>query len=166
MKFNPVKRRNYGSSHEVIARVFEEAGGVPGVMKILQLSRTRVYAFTDPDGDSEISYARMAHLTRETGATAAAEHLCHAAGGVFTPLNTADSGDWHQLAGRASRKNAASIAGLLAALSDTSPSPGRVDQEEARALLEAVDRQMAVLGLKRAKLLEVLEGRADESAAE
>ena len=48
-------------------RLFEEAGGVPAVMELLELSRTRVYALADPDATNEISYSRVARLTEATG---------------------------------------------------------------------------------------------------
>ena len=57
MAFNPVKQRPYGEPKEVVARLFEEVGGIPKVMELLDLSRTRVYALADPDSTNEISYA-------------------------------------------------------------------------------------------------------------
>ena len=42
MAFNPVKIRRYGEPKEVVARLFEEVGGIPKVMELLDLSRTRV----------------------------------------------------------------------------------------------------------------------------
>jgi hypothetical protein len=159
MAFNPVKERPYGEPKEVVARLFEEAGGVPTVMEVLELSRTRVYALADPDSSNEISYARVAKLT-ETGATAAAQHLAALAGGLFLPVDKADSADWLSLAGEASRRNARNIAALMESLSETARSPGEVDQQEARDLLKILDEQLGVLAMQRAKLAAIASGDA------
>ena len=39
MAFKPVKERPYGDPKSVVAALFEEAGGVPAVMELLELSR-------------------------------------------------------------------------------------------------------------------------------
>lgn len=157
MTFSPIKNRDYGSSKAAVARLFEQAGGVPAVQELLDLSRTRVYAFADPDSSNELSFARVAAITRETGAQAAAEYLALLAGGAFLPVaEAAEPGDWHAIAARASRKNARTISALLDALSEENESPGEVDEAEARRLLELVDQQIALLAFQRAKLMETL----------
>ena len=162
MAFNPVKERPYGEPKEVIARLFEEAGGVPQVMELLDLSRTRVYALADPDSTNEISYARVAKLT-ETGATAAARHLAALAGGLFLPLDKAEDADWLALAGEASRRNARNIAALMESLSETNRSPGEVDQQEARDLLKILDEQLGILAMQRAKLAAIAAGELTDT---
>ena len=162
MTFNPVKRRPYGEPKAVVAQMFEEVGGVPKVMELLDLSRTRVYALADPDSTNEISYARVTMLT-EAGATAAAQHLAAAAGGIFVPLNKAEDADWLALAGEASRRNARNISALMESLSETERSPGEVDQQEARELLKILDDQLGVLAMQRAKLAAIAAGENPEA---
>ncbi|WP_417491258.1 hypothetical protein [Maricaulis sp.] len=157
MAFNPVKERRYGEPKEVVARMFEEVGGIPEVMNLLELSRTRVYALADPDSSNDISYARVARLT-EAGATAAAQHLAALAGGIFVPVDKADDANWLALAGEASRRNARNIAALMESLGETERSPGEVDQQEAREILKLLDEQLGTLALQRAKLATIAAG--------
>ena len=164
MSFNPVKVRRYGEPKEVVARVFEEVGGIPRVMELLDLSRTRVYALADPDSTNEISYTRVATLT-EAGATAAAQHLAALAGGIFLPIDKADDANWLTLAGEASRRNARNIAALMESLSETEKSPGRIDQDEARDILRVLDEQLGVLAVQRAKLAAIAAGEIDPDMA-
>ena len=163
MAFNPVKQRPYGEPKEVVARLFEEVGGIPKVMELLDLSRTRVYALADPDSTNEISYTRVCTLT-EDGATAAAQHLAALAGGLFVPLEKADDADWLALAGEASRRNARNIAALMESLSETERSPDEVDQQEARDLLKILDEQLGVLAMQRAKLSLIASGELEDNA--
>jgi hypothetical protein len=159
MAFNPVKIRRYGEPKEVVARVFEEVGGIPSVMELLDLSRTRVYALADPDSSNEISYARIAKLT-ESGASAAAQHLAALAGGIFLPIEKADDANWLALAGEASRRNARNISAIMESLSETEKSPGRIDQDEAREILKVLDEQLGVLAIQRVKLAAIASGEA------
>ncbi len=165
MAFNPVKIRRYGEPKEVVARLFEEVGGIPKVMELLDLSRTRVYALADPDSTNEISYTRVATLT-EAGAQAAAQHLAALAGGIFLPIDKADDANWLALAGDASRSNARNISALMESLSETERSPGRVDQEEAREILKVLDEQLAILAVQRAKLSAIASGEMVDTDGE
>ena len=163
MAFNPVKERRYGEPKEVVARLFEEVGGIPEVMTLLDLSRTRVYALADPDSSNEISYARIARLT-EAGGVAAAQHLAALAGGIFLPVEKADDANWLALAGEASRRNARNIAALMESLGETERSPGVVDQQEAREILKLLDQQLGILALQRAKLSAIAAGEVTPEA--
>lgn len=165
MSFNPVKIRRYGEPKEVVARVFEEVGGIPQVMELLDLSRTRVYALADPDSSNEISYTRMATLT-EAGATAGAQHLAALAGGIFLPIEKADDANWLALAGDASQSSARNISALMESLSETERSPGRIDRDEAREILKVLDEQLAVLAVQRAKLVAIASGEAIDTPEE
>lgn len=165
MAFNPVKIRRYGEPKEVVARLFEEVGGIPKVMELLDLSRTRVYALADPDSTNEISYTRVATLT-EAGAQAAAQHLAALAGGIFLPIEKADDANWLALAGDASRSNARNISALMESLSETEKSPGRVDQDEAREILKVLDEQLAILAIQRAKLSAIASGEMVDTDGE
>ncbi|MFS2318323.1 hypothetical protein RMQ97_10315 [Maricaulis sp. D1M11] len=161
MTFNPVKERRYGEPKAVVAELFEEAGGVPAVMEILDLSRTRVYALADPDSTNEISYTRVAKLT-ETGATAAARHLAALAGGIFLPVDKDEDADWLAIAGEVSRKNARNIAALMESLSETNRSPGEIDEGEARDILKILDEQLRTLAMQRAKLAVIAAGEIED----
>jgi hypothetical protein len=158
MAFTPVKPRAYGTPKAAVAKLFEEAGGANVVMDVLSLSRTRVYAFTDPADEAEISFARVCALTEAKQATPAAEHLAALAGGLFLPLKSASDADWHTMAGAAGRRSAETIAKLLEALSPQDDTPNEVTPKEARALIELVDEELAVLALARAKLSAILGG--------
>lgn len=158
MAFTPIKPRAYGTPKAAVAKLFEAAGGANDVMEILGLSRTRVYAFADPQDESEISFARVCALTEARAATPAAEHLSALSGGLYLPLAPAPAADWHAMTGAASTHNAKTIASILSALSPEDDTPGEITAEEARELLEVVDQQLAVLALARAKLVATIEG--------
>lgn len=164
MAFKPVKARPYGEAKAVVAQLFEEAGGVPAVMELLELSRTRVYALADPDSTNDISYARVAKLTEATGATAAAKDLAFLAGGIFMPLERGDDDNWLALAGEASKRHARNIAALMDSLSETERSPGEIDEGEAREILEVLDQQLSVLARQRVKLARIAAGEPDTKA--
>ncbi|MEM9074090.1 MAG: hypothetical protein AAGE52_36700 [Myxococcota bacterium] len=151
MAFEPNKERAYGSTADVVSRLFAECGGVPKVTELLGLSRTRCYALADPDDASEISYSRVVRLT-EAGARAAVHHLAAVAGGVFVSFPKGDPADWHHLAASAAERSAQMTASLLRATSRTSNSPGDIDSTEARALLADVDDLVTTLATLRAQL--------------
>ncbi len=168
MSFKPLKTRAYGTTKEVISRLFQQAEGVPFVMKTLNLSRTRTYALADPNDKARISFERVERLMQQTGATAAAEHLAYLAGGVFLPGSSfenegdrQDTDDWHSIARRAGINHANNINELLKSISPTSASPGEVDCDEARNLLEKVDAQFALLALQRQRLIAILDDQED-----
>lgn len=161
MPFNPLKKRQYGTTKAVISELFKEAGGIPKIMEVLEIGRTRAYDFTDPNGDAELSFERVEEITRATGATIAAEHLAHLAGGVYLPINSLDASgeevDWHSLAARASLKNAANISAIMEFLGPESPTPGEIDPKEAHELIKKVDRHFSVLAHQRQMLMAVIE---------
>ncbi len=158
MPFNPLKRRKYGSTKAVVSELFKQAGGIPTVMEILDIGRTRAYDFTDPNGDAELSLERVEKLVRETEATVISEHFAFLAGGVFLPIETLDDDvDWHSLASRASLKNAANIGGILDSISLSSTSPGYIDAEEARELIKKLDKHFALLAHQRQLLIGIIE---------
>ena len=161
MAFDPNKTRNYGSTADVVSRLFQECGGVPTVMKHLNLSRTRCYALADPDDPAEISFDRVATLTR-LGAKSAAEHLAVLAGGSFLPVagtDTDDETDWHAMAADVARAGAALTAAMLESMGPAGRSPGAIDRDEARTLLGHVDRLMSQLARKRALLATIADDR-------
>ena len=153
MSFKPTKDREFGSTAQVVSRLFAEAGGVDAVMGLLQLSRTRVYALADPHDKAELSLSRAATLTSATGATAVAEHFALLAGGAFLPLDAGAQTDWHTLAGLSAEQSATMVAELMRSLGPSSRTPGRLDVAEARELLETVETLMRSLAAKRSMLL-------------
>lgn len=158
MSFNPLKRRKYGSSKAVISELFRQAGGIPKVMEILEIGRTRAYDFTDPNSDAELTVERVEKLVRETNATVVSEHFAFLAGGVFLPIETLEEEvDWHSIAARASQKNAANIGGIMESLSPNSSSPGYIDAEEARQLIKKLDMQFSLLAHQRQLLVGIIE---------
>ncbi len=158
MTFNPLKRRKYGTTKAVISELFKQAGGIPKVMEILDVGRTRAYDFTDPNGDAELSLDRVERLVRETDSTVIAEHFSFLSGGVFLPIETLDDDmDWHSIASRASLKNAANIGGILDSISPTGISPGYIDAEEARDLIKKLDKQFSLLAHQRQLLIGIIE---------
>jgi hypothetical protein len=157
MAFSPIKPRPYGTPKAAVAKLFEAVGGATAVMELLNLSRTRVYALTDPNDEAEISFSRVCALTEARSATPCAEHLSALAGGLFLPLTSAPQAGWHAMAGAVSTRNAETIASLLQALSPEDDTPGEITPEEARTLIERVDEELAILALARAKLLQVME---------
>ena len=157
MPFRPNKDREYGSTADVVSRLFKECGGVPEVMKILELSRTRAYALADPHDKAEISFDRVLQLTAATGATTAAEHLALAAGGAFTMLEQLDEKDWHQLASFSAQESASLLGLVLESLSPANTTPGEIDHHEAKEILERVERVMGLLATKHALLRKILE---------
>ncbi|VAV92864.1 hypothetical protein MNBD_ALPHA02-632 [hydrothermal vent metagenome] len=162
MTFNPLKRRKYGSTKAVISELFKQAGGIPSVMEILEIGRTRAYDFTDPNSEADLTLERAEKLARETNAPAIAEHFSFLAGGVFLPIETLDEDvDWHSLASRASLKNATNIGGILNSISMSSDTPGYIDAEEARDLIKKLDKQFALLAHERQLLIGIIE---EESA--
>lgn len=163
MTFNPLKRRKYGSTKAVISELFKQAGGIPAVMKILDLGRTRAYDFTDPNSEAELSLERVEKLVRETEATVISEHFAFLAGGVFLPIETLDNDvDWHSIASRASLKNATNIGGILDSISPASETPGYIDAEEARALIKKLDQQFALLAHQRQLLVSIIENEEQD----
>lgn len=158
MPFNPLKRRKYGSTKAVISELFKQVGGIPKAMELLNLGRTRTYDFTDPNKDAELSFERIEMLTRESKASAAAEHLAHLAGGVFLPIDTLDEEvDWHSIASRASMKNAANIGGILKSLGPNSDTPGEISSNEARELIKKLDKHFSLLAYQRQVLISIIE---------
>ena len=163
MTFNPLKRRKYGSTKAVISELFKQAGGIPTVMEILDLGRTRAYDFTDPNSEAELSLERVEKLVRETEATVVSEHFAFLAGGVFLPIETLDNDvDWHSIARRASLRNATNIGGILDGLSPAGASPGYFDADEARDLIKKLDKQFSLLAHQRQLLITIIEEEEEE----
>ncbi len=159
MSFSPIKPRTYDTPKHAVAALVADAGGVPKVMEILKLSRTRVYALADPDDDASLSFERVATLTRVSKSPAAAQYLAALAGGVFMPApeGEGDEADWHAKAARASVLNAGTVSSLIAALSEDSDAASSISPDEARDILAQLDQQMAALAQARSQLAALTE---------
>ncbi len=165
MSFNPLKRRKYGSTKAVVSELFRQAGGIPQVMEILDIGRTRAYDLTDPNSEAELTLGRVEKLVRETSATVISEHFAFLAGGVFLPIDTLEQDvDWHSIASQASQKNAANIGGILDSISPHGISPGYIDAEEARELIKILDQQFALLAHQRQLLVGIIEAEIEDQA--
>ncbi|MBL4802613.1 MAG: hypothetical protein JKY45_12035 [Emcibacter sp.] len=163
MSFNPLKRRKYGSTKAVVSELFKQVGGIPRVMEILDIGRTRAYDLTDPNNDAELSLERVERLVRETESTVISEHFAFLAGGVFLPIETLDNDvDWHSIASRASLKNATNIGGILGSISPSSKTPGYIDADEARELIKKLDKQFSLLAHQRQLLISIIEAAEEE----
>lgn len=139
--FRPVKPRSIGTPKAAVSELVAQAGGVERVMVRLSIGKTEAYAWTDPQSDREISFARVAALTAP-GSAAAAEYLAALAGGVFLPL-PADASSVNALTADALRKHGGAAAELVEALADN-----RITVDEAREALPSVAeaaRSMALL---------------------
>jgi hypothetical protein len=75
-----------GSAHAALDRLFEQCGGVKQAAHILNVDEFRLHHARNPNDERSISWARVCQLSREPGATAAAEHLAATAGGTFVPV--------------------------------------------------------------------------------
>lgn len=151
-RFRPAKRQDPGSLKAAVARLFDQAGGVPRVMLTLRKGKSQVYAYADEQSEHELHLSQAAALTT-AGAPALAEYFAALAEGVFLPL-AIEGGDTalHALTAEAARDSGETIAGMIAALQD-----GRVDRAEAREGIEHIDETMRALAALRAALTTRLE---------
>lgn len=150
--FKPVKPREIGTPKAAVSELMAQVGGVERAMVRLGVGKTDAYAFTDPQSDREISFARVAALTAP-GATAAVEYLAALAHGVFLPLPAAPA-TIANLTADALRKHGAATAELVEAMTDD-----RVAVAEARAALPEVEAAARAMALLLVTLTEAAAGR-------
>lgn len=141
------KVREYGSTKDIVTRLFEQAGGAARVAALLNRKLPRVYEFCDPQSDPEIHFKDVRVITEFTGATAAAEDLAALAGGVFMPI-VIDDGALPRIAADKAHEHGRVTTQLFVALGD-----GSVSATEARELLKQVDSELRALMTLRAKLV-------------
>jgi hypothetical protein len=75
-----------GSAHDALDRLFEQVGGVKEAAHLLHVDEFRLHHARNPNDERDIGWTRVCQLSREPGATAAAEHLATLAGGTFVPV--------------------------------------------------------------------------------
>lgn len=134
------KKRTPGSLHEVLAKAFDQSGGVKAVADILP-GRTvpRLYEAAseglDPRHEVQLTLAEARLLARASNgkATAFAEDMALLLGGVFLPPIEAGDGPVGAQAGRVGREVGEAMAAIYAALED-----GVLTVEEAKAALPQI----------------------------
>jgi len=150
--FKPVKPRVVGTPKAAVSHLVAQAGGVERVMVRLGIGKSEGYAYTDPQSDRELSFARVAALTAP-GCTAGVEYLAALAGGVFLPMPAASS-SIGALTADAMRKHGAATADLVEALADY-----RISLAEAREALPEVEAAARAVALLLVTLTEIATGR-------
>lgn len=147
--FRPTKPRRVDTPKGAVSEQFAQVGGIKMAMNRLGIGQSQAYAFTDPQSEEEISFARMAALTSPT-ATAGAEFMCFMAGGIFMPV--IGRSDCHALElmeiAEQAREHGNAIAVLLTAVND-----GTVTDAERQEALPRVDAALRGLAKLRACLL-------------
>lgn len=144
--FKAVKPRQYGTTEDVVARAFDEIGGAKKAAEIFDITPAVAYAMTDPSVRGEMSLSRAFMLTRY-GATAIAEAMADAAGGMFVPVETPDDGELIKLVAASQRKEGNFSAQLTEALAD-----GIITDAEYTALHKSLSDLITTLTRARACL--------------
>lgn len=161
----PMKRRR--GPHEVLAKLVSQVGekqagderlGVPEVAAFLDIAPGTLYKLLDPDQGGDLSYARARQISERYGATAAAEDMAQAAGGVFVPLASDGKPEthWH----RSQREIIGDAAALAQKLSLALEDDNDIDKGEVGALkmLETVNALISEAVTVRLALKQVIEG--------
>jgi len=146
-----IKPRIYGSTKQVVADAFAEAGGAKMVGVIFDLGPSQVYGFTDPEArGSDLSLDRARRLTEIKAVTAFACDFAHLAGGVFlTPGTLAEGEALADIGGDIAVTMGALVAELMRALAD-----GKLSDAERADLLRRTDAHTATLVGLRARLMD------------
>lgn len=127
--FSPVKPRTLGTVKGAISELVNQHGGVEQVMATLDdIGKSEVYAWTDPQSDKQITFARVVSLTNPD-CTAGVEFLAARAGGMFVPMPS-DKTPIGSLTAESVRRHGQAAAELIKSLADGTLSPG----EAAKAL--------------------------------
>lgn len=155
--FRPNKPRRYGTVHAVIARAFDQLGGLEHASELLDRPADWLYAAADPDRERR----KQANLTLDQarimcrhGAVALAEDMATQAGGLFLPPvpDTAPAAMQAALAAYATESGQA-MAEIITRAAD-----GVFDQADARAALPEIDDALRALMGLRALALAALDG--------
>lgn len=147
--FKPSKPREIDTPKGAVSEQFAQVGGIKMVMNRLGIGQSQAYAFTDPQNEEELSFARMAALTSPR-ATAGAEFLCFMAGGVFLPvleMGACEDLELIKIADQ-TREHGNAIAVLLSAIHD-----GTITSAERQEALPHIDAALRGLARLRACLL-------------
>lgn len=163
------KRLLPGGAHDALDRMFDAIGrthgpkgassdGIRVAADFLGVTHWTLRSQLDPDKTgSEISYARVAQLTRAFGCTEAAEHLALCAGGVFVPM-PADGDAVAALTADAMREMGEAVAAIFAGATPESEGGLAITATEARAALPEVRDALVALTNLYSRLAEKARG--------
>lgn len=140
-----MKRPLPGSAHEALDRMFDSIGrshgahgaaseGIYVAAAFLDLFHTTLRKQLDPDQPGELSFGRVAQLTRQFGCAEAAEHLALCAGGVFVPMPEGE-GRIAEMTAEAMQEMGEAVARIFAAAAPGSDGGVATTPAEARAAL-------------------------------
>lgn len=148
------KQRTFGSHHAMLREFFAAAGGIKRVTHLLdRKAESGVYAFHDPDHDSEITLRDVLKIAEFTGATQAAHMLAAATGGYFVPTVPDETPiDLAQIIINSSKEHSDFISALAKALSEESDLPGALTAPERIEVYAELDELITVLLHARAHL--------------
>lgn len=140
------KRLLPGGAHDALDRMFDAIGRAHGpkgaaseglyvAADFLGVTHWTLRSQLDPDKTgSELSYLRVAQLTRQFGCTEAAEHLALCAGGVFVPMPEGE-GRIAEMTAEAMQEMGEAVARIFAAAAPGSDGGVATTPAEARAAL-------------------------------
>jgi hypothetical protein len=147
--FTAVKPREYGTTEDIVRRACDEAGGIPKVAGLFDVTPAVVYAMSDPNVRGEMSLKRAFQLTKAFRVTAFAEAFSAAAGGAFFPApNNAAAQSLVELGALSNTEMADLITAILDAVAD-----GKITDRERRTMLIRLDAVLHTLLQERAKLV-------------
>lgn len=134
----------YDSAAAVVARSYDQLGGVKRAMAAMGRKASQAYAYADGEQQMPFDCARA---LAAAGATAPAEDLAALANGMFVPLPDASRGELAAKASALAIEAGQTMAKVIAALSD-----GKVTPDEARELLRECDETMSAAAYLRAEI--------------
>jgi hypothetical protein len=147
------KVREYGTTKEVVARLFQKIGHKHAAM-LLGIGISSAYSYCDPDCATQATFDHVRRLTAATGNISAAEDLAQLAGGVFMPIDP-DAATAVELASRSAEDHARMISALIVAVAD-----GQITPKECGTLLEESGKLLRVIVALRVKLNAIQSGAA------
>lgn len=141
------KQRVFGTHHAMLKSFFAAAGGIKRVTHLLgRKAESGVYAFHDPDHESEISFADVMKIAEFTGAPHAAHMLASKTGGYFVPAVPEEKPlDLAKMIMESSKEHSEFIQAVAKALSEDSDKPGALTPDERVHVYEELDDLINVL---------------------
>lgn len=137
----PMKEREAGSAHDMLARAMVEAGarvggdGVAAAADFVGVSKFTLYKQMDPDNSAEFSVARLALLARHWQLETPAEFFATLAGGAYLPGVAAGDPRFSDLTGAALAHLGEASREIIEAHSPRSEGGATLTPAEARRLL-------------------------------
>ncbi|WP_425376209.1 phage regulatory CII family protein [Rhodoplanes roseus] len=149
MAFRPYKPRDYGTTKDVVTRLFDAVdGGIKRVAFWLRRSPTQTQAYSDPACPDELTLDQARRIADAAPAAAIvlAEDFAAAAGGVFLPCATTTC-RFEGLVAKSAKEWGEFVSAVVDALAD-----GRIDAGERRAVLAELDQVLHALAAARTEL--------------